>query len=124
VTIRLDGDTNGAGRTAASVVYVLFLLAPFTVGLTALGGLLVALKTRRDAADPPRAHLGHQVGLFWLGLLWAVPLVVLGLFGAIPILGLPFDFLKWVLGALVALWWLWRSATGLMRLSGGRFPKE
>jgi uncharacterized membrane protein len=124
VTIRLDAETDGAGRAAALAVYVLFVLAPLTVGLTALGGLLVALKARAGAADPARAHLGHQVGLFWLGLLWAVPLVVLGLFGAIPILGLPFDFLKWVLGGLVALWWWWRSGTGLLRLSGGRFPKE
>ena len=121
MTIRLDAEAGG--RTAASAVYVLYLLAPFTAGLTAIGGVVWAWNARGEAAEPARAHLGHQIGLFWLGLLWAVPIVVLGLIGEIPILGLPFGFLGWAIGGLVALWWLWRAGTGLLRVSGGRPPK-
>jgi len=123
MTLRLDGDAGGEGRIPATGVYVLFLLAPFTAGLTALGGAVWAWNARSRAELIPREHLGHQLGLFWLGLVLAIPIAIFGLIGEIPILGIPFALLGWVLGLLLAAWWLWRSLTGLLRVSGGRPPK-
>lgn len=124
MTIRLDGDADGAGRVPAGGVYILFLLAPFTIGLTALGGAVWAWKARPGADAVPRAHLGHQLGLFWLGLVLAIPIAFFSLIGEIPILGIPFAVVGWLLGLALAVWWLWRSLTGLLRLSHGRPPKD
>ncbi len=123
MTIRLDTEADGQGRVPANAVYVLFLLAPFTAGLTALAGAVWAAKARGGASEPARAHLGHQLGLFWLGLVLALPIAVLSLIGKVPILGIPFGALGWLLGLLLAVWWLWKAGTGLLRMSGGRPPK-
>jgi len=122
MTIRLDGDA-GEGRVPALGVYVLFLLAPFTAGLTALGGAVWAWNARAGADLTPRAHLGHQLGLFWLGLVLALPIAIFGVIGKIPILGIPFAAVGWLLGLALAAWWLWRTVTGMLRLSHGRPPK-
>ena len=116
----VEGSAGGdGGRTAAGAVYILFILAPFTGGLTALAGWIVTLAARRGAAGAPREHLGRQARLFWTALVLALPVVVLSLIGEIPILGIPFAFLGWVLGGLIALWFVLTSFFGLLRLQRG-----
>lgn len=111
---------SDGGRKAAAAVYVLFGLAPFTGGLTALAGYIVARAVRRDAEGSARDHLLRQGRLFWTGLVLILPVVVLSWIGEIPLLGIPFAFLGWVLGGLVAVWFVLASVFGFMRLRSSR----
>jgi uncharacterized membrane protein len=121
---RIDlSERAGRGLNAATAVYVLFLLAPFTGGLTALAGFILAVATRGDADARPREHLLRQGRLFWTGLLLALPVVILSWIGEVPILGIPFAFLGWVLGFLIAAWFVVTSFFGLLRLRSDRSPR-
>ena len=115
----MEGSAGDQGRTAAGAVYILFILAPFTGGLTALVGWVVTLAARRGAAGAPREHMGRQARLFWTALILALPVLVLSLVGEIPILGIPFALLGWLLGGLIAIWFVLTSFFGLLRLQRG-----
>jgi uncharacterized membrane protein len=118
-------DTDGAdkGRAVASAVYALYTVAPFTLGLLTLLGAFLAYGAKGGAQGVVRAHLDRQTRLFWLVLVLALPVLLLRVVGFIPILGLPFDALAWVLGGLIAIWLVLSSVLGFLRLQSGRPPK-
>ena len=118
-------DIAGAdrGRTTASAVYALYTVAPFTLGLLTLLGAFLAHRVKGGAQGLVRAHLDRQVRLFWLVLVLAVPVLLLRVFGVIPVLGWPFDALAWVLGGLISIWLVLSSIFGFLRLQSGRPPK-
>lgn len=116
-------DSSGLGRTAAGAVYVLFMLAPFTGGLTALAGWVVTLFTKAGAEAQPREHMNRQGRLFWTALILILPVALLSFIGEIPILGIPFAILGWVLGFLICAWFVLTSFFGLLRLQRGQPSK-
>lgn len=123
---RIDLADDDAGRVSALGVYVLYALAPFTAGLAALGGVFWAFSARPGAAGPPREHLSHQVGVFWVGLAWAIPIAVMAFVGnllKIILIGFPIAGLAWLFGLVLAVWWLWKTIVGALRLTSGRPPK-
>ena len=60
---------NNRGRTAAGAVWILFILGPFTGGLTALAGWIVTVAARGGADSLPREHMRRQGRLFWTAVL-------------------------------------------------------
>ena len=111
---------------AAGAIYVLYLLTFFSAGLTAVAGAVWAHRARRGAEPWVLTHLQRQTRLFWTGLLIAVPLLVLNLVGEVlkwVLIGFPILWLVWLVAVLAGAWFLWKSATGLLRLSQGRPAK-
>jgi uncharacterized membrane protein len=111
------------GRGAASAVYALYTVAPFTLGLLMLVGAVLAYGAKGGAEGVARPHLDRQIRLFWLVLVLMLPVLALRLIGFVPVLGLPFDALAWVIGGLISIWVVLSSVFGFMRLQGGRPPK-
>ena len=63
---------ENADRTLGTMVYGLYLAAPLTLGLSAVGGMLLAAK-RRERADPVAAsHYRFQLWTFWAAVFAAV----------------------------------------------------
>ena len=59
-------------RHAGYAVYWLYLTAPFSLGVTALVGLLMAASRGPDAAPLNATHFRFQVGTFWGSFLGAL----------------------------------------------------
>jgi len=59
-------------RHAGYAVYWLYLMSPFTVGITALVGLLMAADRIREAEPVNATHFRFQVKTFWGSLLGAL----------------------------------------------------
>jgi uncharacterized membrane protein len=114
------------GKTAAGAVYILFILGPFTGGLTALAGWIVTLFAKGGAEAQPREHLSRQGRLFWTALLFAIPIALLGLMGwltRIVLIGYP---IGWIAGAawfVLGAWFVLTSFFGLLRLQRGQPSK-
>lgn len=118
-----EAYSSGQGRTVAAAVYILFMIGPFTGGLTALAGWIVTLFSKAGADGPPREHMGRQGRLFWTALILILPVAILSFIGEIPILGIPFAALGWVLGFLICVWFVLASFFGLLRLQRGQSPR-
>lgn len=100
----------GETTTMAHVVYGLFVLGTFTVGLAAIIGLIIALLKRRDVRGTwLETHYQWQIRTFWVLLLgWVVAAILFRY--AIGVV-LPF---------LLMLWALWRLIKGWVRLGSSR----
>ena len=95
------------GQGAASLVYILYLVAAFT-GLPYLIGVIIAYVKRGEAAPWTRTHLSRQIRLFWWLVLWGIVGWLLS-----PIL---IGFL------ILGLAWLWNviaSIQGLRQIGRG-----
>jgi uncharacterized membrane protein len=60
----------GSGENVAKIVYVLYLAALLTGGVTALVGVVMAYVYQGDAPDWLKTHYRFQIRTFWLGLLF------------------------------------------------------
>lgn len=111
------------GKTAAGAVYVLFILGPFTGGVTALAGWIVVLASRGAADAVPLDHMRRQGRLFWTAVLIGIPIALLGFFGwltRIVLIGYPIGWVAWLLGFLLSAWFVLNSVFGLLRLQADR----
>lgn len=123
MTYGSDHSGAGRGKTAAGAVWILFILAPFTGGLTGLAGWIVALTSRGGADGLPRDHLHRQGRLFWKALLFAIPLAVVAFIGwltRIVLIGYPIGWLATVGFFLLSAWFVITSFFGLLRLQQDR----
>lgn len=102
---RDPGDVR-TSTTLPMVVYILYIVAPFVGGLTALIGVIIAYASRRDAEVFLQSHYTNQIYLFW----WSLGLVFLS-FLLMPIAIGGLLYLAWVVWAIV------RSVIGLVDLS-------
>lgn len=67
-SISLKEDQPGA----ANLVYILYLVSFFTMGLTALMGLVLAFLNKSKAPEWLKTHYDFLIGTFWKGLLFMV----------------------------------------------------
>ena len=114
------------GRAPAGAVYVLFMLAPFTGGLTALIGWLVGKASKGGADGAALDHLRRQGWLFWTALLWAIPIAILGFIGwltRIVLVGYPIGWLAGAAAFILSAWFVLSSLFGLLRLQSDRSPR-
>lgn len=119
--------TGGRGKPGAFAVYILFILAPFTGGLTALAGWIVTVAAKGDAEGAPLDHLHRQGRMFWTALMVAIPIAVLGFIGwltRIVLIGYPIGWAAWLAGFLLSAWLVINSILGLLRLQANRSTKD
>jgi uncharacterized membrane protein len=112
-----------AGRGAAFLVYVLYLLSIPSAAIFALIGVIVALSSRDGASPLARSHLDDQIRIWMIAFWWGVFLLVATIIGAIltfVLIGFPILWLAGGLGLLVMVWFTIKSALGLLALMDGR----
>lgn len=117
---------NDRGKTAAGAVWILFILGPFTGGLTALAGWIVTLAAKGGADSLPRDHMRRQGRLFWTAVLIGLPIAILAFVGwltRIVLIGYPIGWAAWLLGFLLGAWFVFNSFMGLLRLQSDRPPR-
>lgn len=98
-----------SARTAAIIVYLLYLAALMN-GLTAFVGVILAYVKRRDARGTVyESHYSNAIEVFWIfliGMLIAVPLCFVAI-------GIP-------MVAALYIWVLFRTIKGVVRAIDGR----
>lgn len=112
-----------AGRGAAFVVYVLYLLSIPSLAVFALIGLLVALFSRGGAGPLARSHLNDQIRVWFIAFWWEIGLALLALVGVIlslVLIGIPILWLAAGLGFCVMVWFTIKALLGLLALMDGR----
>jgi uncharacterized membrane protein len=112
-----------AGRSAAFVVYALYLLSIPSAAVFALIGFIVALVSRDGAGPLARSHLDDQVRVWFIAFWWAVVLAILAVVGAIlsfVLIGIPILWLVGILGLCVMIWFTVKALLGLLALMDGR----
>jgi uncharacterized membrane protein len=137
------GIPTSGERGAAALVYGLLLAAPFTFGVLAWIGLIIALVRKNSADEVARSHYRHQLRAFSDDAIVLVVSVIVGwaalaggIGSALGIAGVPLPFGldarelgAWTIG-LAVMWlalWLYGfiglivgSLRGLLRLARGQ----
>jgi uncharacterized membrane protein len=94
-----------SSRSLTIVVYVLFMVAPFSGGLSGLIGVIIAYVKRSEVRGTVwESHIENQITTFWIGFMACIAGTVLLVF-----LGL--GFLIWAAGFIYVLY---RSIKGLL----------
>ena len=112
---------------APIVVYVLYMVALPTVGLSSVVGLIMAYALKGEAGPAAHSHYVFQIRTFWLHLL-AFPIGLLLLIVGIPLsfvlVGLPLVILGGLLMAGGHIWYLVRCVFGLVIAAQGEgYPR-
>lgn len=111
------------GRTAAIVVYLLYLLSIPSAAIFALVGVIVALVSRGEAGPLARSHLDDQIRIWFIAFWWAVGLAIIGVIGAIltiVLIGFPILWIVGLIGLGVMIWFTIKSLLGLIALLDNR----
>lgn len=117
-----------------AITYALFLLGLATGGVTSIVGLIIAYSQRETAGWRNRSHYDFLIRTFWLTLLLAVGLAVIG--GVLMLVGIPLSFvlvgiplvalggLSWVVMGLLGVWYAVRCIVGVIFLARGEaYPR-
>lgn len=112
---------------APIVVYILYIVALPTVGLSSVVGLIMAYVLKAEAGPAARSHYIFQIRTFWLHLL-AFPvgllLIAIGVPLSFVLVGVPFVIVGGLLMAGAHLWYLVRCVIGLVvALQGDPYPR-
>ena len=127
---RFNQTHESAGKPAAMIVWVLYLLALPSANLLAIVGMLVAASTRGGATGLARQHLDRQLKLFWTSAVINILLTVICMVGIVS-LAIDLSQAAWLLPLTVVsglaligltLWFTVRSAIGALSLSRDRAP--
>ena len=111
------------GRSAAILVYGLYLLSIPSFAIFALLGVIVALASRDGASPFARSHLDDQIRIWFVAFWWAVGLALLALIGWLTIvilIGIPLLWLAALGGLILMLWFTVKSVLGLLALLDNR----
>jgi uncharacterized membrane protein len=114
---------ESAGRSAAFLVYCLYLLSIPSAGIFALVGVILALSARADASPAARTHLDDQIRIWFVSFWWHVGLAIVWMLGmvlTIVIIGFPILLIVGLLWFILMVWFTIKSALGLMALLDGR----
>lgn len=111
------------GRSAAFIVYALYLLSIPSAAVFALIGVIVALISRNSAGPLARTHLDDQIRIWFIAFWWAVGLAIvwaIGLLLTIVLIGFPIIWIVGLIGLGVMIWFTIKSFLGLLALLDGR----
>jgi len=115
--------TTETGRSTAFVVYALYLLSIPSAAVFALIGVIVAYVGRDGAGPVARAHLDHQIKIWWTAFWWTVGTLILGGIGlilSIILIGIPIMWLAALIALIVYIWFTVKALLGLLALLEGR----
>lgn len=113
------------GRSAALLVYGLYLLSIPSFAVFALVGVIVALASRDGSSPLARSHLDYQIRIWFTAFWWTIGLALLALVGWLTLVILIGAVLLWIAGIgslILFLWFTIVSLLGLLALLDDR-PK-
>jgi len=116
---RYDPAHEAAGKPAAAVAWLLYILSIPSANLLVIVGLLVAYAARSGATGIPRQHLETQIRFFWSVFWWTIGLwILIGVSAvmSVVLIGIPFLLLFGALLFLLSLWFTVKSVLGLLNL--------
>jgi uncharacterized membrane protein len=113
---RYDPAHEAAGKPAAAMAWLLYILSIPSANLLVIVGLLVAYAARSGATGVPRQHMDEQIRFFWSVSWWTIGLWVLVAVSFLSIIGIPLGFLFLGLLFLLHLWFTVKSVLGLLNL--------
>lgn len=127
---RFNQTHESAGKPAAMIVWVLYLLALPSANLLAIVGMLVAASARGGATGLARQHLDRQLKLFWTSAVINIVLTAICMVGIVS-LAMDLSQAAWLLPLTVVsglaligltLWFTVRSAIAALNLARDRAP--
>jgi uncharacterized membrane protein len=127
---RFNQTHESAGKPAAMIVWVLYLLALPSANLLAIVGMLVAASARGGATGLARQHLDRQLKLFWTSAVINIVLTGTCMVGIVSLAMDPSQA-AWLLPLTVVsglaligltLWFTVRSAMAALNLARDRVP--
>jgi uncharacterized membrane protein len=127
---RFNQIHESAGKPAAMIVWVLYVLALPSANLLAIVGMLVAASARGGATGLARQHLDRQLKLFWTSAVINIVLTGICMVGIVS-LAMDLSQAAWLLPLTVVsglaligltLWFTIRSAIGALNLARDRAP--
>lgn len=107
------------GRGTAVLVYVLYLLSIPSAAVFAVIGVIIALTGKEGAGPLARAHLEHQVRIWFTAFWWVIVLMVVSLVGVILsfiLIGIPILWLVAIGFLIIQIWFTIVSLLGLIAL--------
>lgn len=116
---RYDASHEAAGKPAAAVAWLLYILSIPSANLLVIVGLLVAYAARGGATGIPRQHMDEQIRFFWSVFWWTIGLWILlgvSIILSFVLIGIPFAILFGVALLLLHLWFTVKSVIGLLNL--------
>lgn len=113
---RYDPAHEAAGKPAAAVAWLLYILSIPSANLLVIVGLLVAYAARDSATGIPRQHMDAQIRFFWSVFWWTIGLWILMVVSFLSIIGIPLGFVFLALLFLLSLWFTVKSVLGLLNL--------
>jgi len=106
--------------TLPIVVYVLYLLALPTGGISLIVGLIMAYANRDNAGPAARSHYEFAIRTFWLSIVWVLAgsaALVVGFVLLAILIGFPILFVGALMLAGGKLWYVIRCVVGIVRAS-------
>lgn len=124
---QIQSHTTTEDQVMPAVAYGLFLLGLATGGITSIVGLIIAYAQRDSAGWRNRSHYDFLIRTFWLTVVGAVALAILG--GVLMLVGIPLSIvlvgiplvalggLSWVALGLIGVWYAVRCIVGVIFLA-------
>ncbi|MFN5616251.1 MAG: hypothetical protein ACK45V_11285 [Brevundimonas sp.] len=113
---RYDPSHEAAGKPAAAVAWLLYILSIPSANLLVIVGLLVAYAARSGATGVARQHLDTQIRFFWSVFWWTIGLWILMIVSFLSVIGILLGFVFLGLLFLLSLWFTVKSVLGLLNL--------
>ena len=111
-----ESNQNPAGYTACLIAYICYIVAPITMGLLWIAGMIVAIVSLGNAAPEIKEHLNYAKKMGISGLITFIIALVITIVLTISIIG---AFIAWL---PLLIWWIWsliKSIRGLVALTRG-----
>ncbi|MFN7236800.1 MAG: hypothetical protein ACK5VL_03620 [Brevundimonas sp.] len=113
---RYDPSHEAAGKPAAAVAWLLYILSIPSANLLVIVGLLVAYAARSGATGVARQHLDTQIRFFWSVFWWTIGLWILMIVSFLSVIGILLGLVFLGLLFLLSLWFTVKSVLGLFNL--------
>jgi len=113
---RYDPSHEAAGKPAAAVAWLLYILSIPSANLLVIVGLLMAYAARSGATGVARQHLDTQIRFFWSVFWWTIGLWILMIVSFLSVIGILLGFVFLGLLFLLSLWFTVKSVLGLLNL--------
>lgn len=110
--------THADITSTAQIVYILYFVG-LAVGITGLIGVIMAYVKWSDAPEWLASHYRFQIHTFWIGLLYAILVIVLSpiTFVVRGYAVMAVMMVMMVLGICLTIWWIIRCVKGLQYLA-------